>query len=184
MLWCLYHASSWSDTTQAEISGVKKNRWNHSNPFMVREDSWGFFYQYCTWLLRWIPGILAIELTYPSLLMTFVVRPGKVNTREADYWLMQIWPPYHHCLCQQKGLGRLATGRPGASRVLWEASLMSESLAMGSQRRQSWPDLGWAVHELCVLEIVHVEEKCVGSEKPTFRITLKRGGSVPVESPS
>ena len=30
--------------------------------------------------------------------------------------LMRIWPQWHYCLCQQKGLGKLAKGR----RVLWE----------------------------------------------------------------
>lgn len=72
-----------------------------------------------TWLL---------SFTYPPLLVVFVLRPGDMSTREADDWLVQIWPPWHHCLCQQKGLGKLAKaglepagscGRPHWCRRRW-----------------------------------------------------------------
>ena len=61
---------------------------------------------------------------------------------------------------------------------------MSETLGIGSQRREGQLDLGWAVRGHHVLEIVHVEKTYVSTEKPTTKITpKKKGKSIPISSP-
>lgn len=52
---------------------------------------------------------------------------------------------------------------------------MSETLGIGSQRRESQHDLGWAVYGHHVLELIHVKETRAGTEKPAARTTPKKG---------
>lgn len=51
---------------------------------------------------------------------------------------------------------------------------MSETLGIGSQRREDQLNLGWAVRGHHVLEIIHVEKTYASTEKPTTRITPKK----------
>lgn len=87
---------------------------------------------------------------------------------------MQVWPPWHHCLCQQKGLGKSAKDWPGASGVLWEASLMSEMLGTRSQRRGSWHDRGGAVHKHHMLGKSMLKEHALGLRRPQLG-SLQKG---------
>lgn len=122
-------------STQVEVSGVKKDRWNHK-----AIHSW--FWRVWRLLLPKFspdsidesPWYLTVEPAYPPPLI-FVVRPGEESTGEAHHCLKQVWPEWHHCLRQWRGIRQISK-EPGASRSSWEASLMSETRGIGAQTRK------------------------------------------------